>query len=79
MRQDDVPGLRPIVGFDDISWASIVSPALTTVRQPYEILGSRAVELLCKRIESRERRTARLHLPVCLVERESVATLHGND
>jgi DNA-binding LacI/PurR family transcriptional regulator len=39
-----------ITGFDDISMASIVTPALTTVRQPARQMGETAIEMLIKRL-----------------------------
>ncbi len=41
-----IPGDVALVGFDDISIASTVSPPLTTLRQPLEQLGCAAVEML---------------------------------
>lgn len=38
-----VPGDLSIVGFDDISLASLVTPRLTTVRQPLDAIAARAV------------------------------------
>jgi LacI family transcriptional regulator len=46
-----VPADLSIVGFDDMEVAAYVRPALTTVRQPMEELGRRAVELLLTMIE----------------------------
>ena len=40
-----------IVGFDDMDVSAYVRPALTTVRQPMEILGRNAVELLLMMID----------------------------
>jgi LacI family transcriptional regulator len=40
------------VGFDDISPASLCTPALTTVRQPMEPMGSMAVHILLDAIEA---------------------------
>jgi LacI family transcriptional regulator len=39
----DVPGDVSLVGFDDVPFAADLSPALTTVRVPYEDLGRTAV------------------------------------
>lgn len=41
-----VPGDLSIVGFDDLEIGAYIRPALTTVRQPMEELGRKAVELL---------------------------------
>lgn len=41
-----VPGQVAVVGYDDIGFAEICSPPLTTVRQPVDDLGAAAVRLL---------------------------------
>jgi DNA-binding LacI/PurR family transcriptional regulator len=41
-----VPGERSVIGFDDISFAAMCKPALTTVSTPKELAGRTAVELL---------------------------------
>lgn len=41
-----VPGEFAVIGFDDIKMASICDPALTTMAQPKEALGSASVEML---------------------------------
>ena len=46
-----VPGDMSVVGFDDIDFAAVGSPALTTVRQPRFALGRAAVEAVTARIE----------------------------
>ncbi|MDX3696634.1 LacI family DNA-binding transcriptional regulator [Streptomyces europaeiscabiei] len=45
----DVPGDVSLVGFDDVPFAADLSPALTTVRVPYEDLGRTAVRLALER------------------------------
>jgi|SRR5580658_1070935 LacI family transcriptional regulator len=42
----EVPTDVSVVGFDDIEFASIANPPLTTVRQPLQEMGSAAAELL---------------------------------
>jgi LacI family transcriptional regulator len=69
----NVPEDFSVVGFDDISWASMIKPALTTVRQPYAGLGQGAIDLLLDRFDNPTRRNMRLKLPVHLVARETVA------
>jgi DNA-binding LacI/PurR family transcriptional regulator len=46
-----VPGDLSIVGFDDMDVGTYIRPALTTVRQPMEEIGRKAVELLLKMID----------------------------
>ncbi|HVC24891.1 MAG TPA: LacI family DNA-binding transcriptional regulator [Acidimicrobiales bacterium] len=41
-----VPGDVAVVGYDDVTFASMLSPALTSVRQPKYELGAAAAELL---------------------------------
>jgi LacI family transcriptional regulator, repressor for deo operon, udp, cdd, tsx, nupC, and nupG len=45
-----VPDDISVVGFDDIKFASIVEPALTTIAQPMFDIGMKAMELLLKLI-----------------------------
>ncbi|MGH2428917.1 MAG: LacI family DNA-binding transcriptional regulator [Candidatus Limnocylindria bacterium] len=47
------PRERPaVVGFDDIAWARLTEPPLTTVAVDAEAMGSRAADLLIDRIEA---------------------------
>jgi LacI family transcriptional regulator len=46
-----VPDDVGIVGFDDMSWASLVRPPLTSVAQPSYELGAETARLLLSRIE----------------------------
>jgi DNA-binding LacI/PurR family transcriptional regulator len=47
-----VPEDLSLIGHDDIPMAALLSPALTTVRQPMQELGSRAVALLVGHLRS---------------------------
>lgn len=63
-----------LVGFDDIPIASAIVPALTTVRQPIERMGSMAVEVLLGLLETssgEESPAQRIVLPTELVVRAS--------
>jgi LacI family transcriptional regulator len=68
-----VPEDVALVGFDDVSMASAVVPALTTVRQPIERLGSMAVDLLLDLIANSPngQSPVRMILPTQLVVRAS--------
>ena len=76
LRQADrqVPQDIALVGFDDIPIASAIVPALTTVRQPIERMGSMAVEVLLSVLEEpsgEEAPAQRIILPTELVIRAS--------
>jgi LacI family transcriptional regulator len=70
-----VPERLSIVGFDDIPAASLVTPPLTTVRQPLTEIGRQATRLLVARVNG-EPVPARAHLEEpALVVRGSTARL----
>jgi LacI family transcriptional regulator len=66
-----VPEDLAIVGFDDVPLASLVEPALTTIRQDKHGLGRVAGEALFALIDSPNARPASVTLPVELVVRGS--------
>ncbi|MDR6553125.1 LacI family DNA-binding transcriptional regulator [Paenibacillus qinlingensis] len=70
-----VPEQMSIVGFDDITLSSWVSPKLTTVRQPLQDVGMKAAEGLFAQIEGEDvERTAHLYKPTLMI-RQSCTTL----
>jgi LacI family transcriptional regulator len=74
-----IPEDVALVGFDDIPIASAIEPALTTVHQPIEGLGSMAADLLLHWLEhppEGEAPTQRIVLPTKLVIRDSCGALH---
>ncbi len=46
-----VPDEIQIIGFDDITWASLMTPALTTIAQPIEEIGRKVAELIIHKDE----------------------------
>jgi LacI family transcriptional regulator len=68
-----VPEDLSIAGFDDVQLASVVTPPLTTVRQPLREMGRVAVSLLQRLIDRRRLDATRLELSTSLVVRESTA------
>ena len=77
-NQIAIPGEVSVVGFDDIPFASMVTPKLTTVRMPYKEMGREAVNLLLRRMDTGANGTRnRVVLTVELVERESSAPRRG--
>jgi LacI family transcriptional regulator len=70
-----VPADLSIIGFDDLDVCAYVRPALTTIRQPLEELGRKAVELLLMMIhgEAPSDPGLRLSLEPKLIIRDSCA------
>lgn len=66
-----VPGQVAVAGFDGIVAGRLVSPTLTTVRQPMELMGRTAVEILVDAISQPVAPLVERQLPVHLVVRES--------
>jgi LacI family transcriptional regulator len=66
-----VPDDLAVVGFDGIPLGRLVTPALTTVRQPMRRIGEEAVELLVARLEDRAREPVSRVLPVSVLRRAS--------
>ncbi|WP_074012169.1 LacI family DNA-binding transcriptional regulator [Candidatus Sodalis sp. SoCistrobi] len=60
-----------LVGFDDITEASLVQPALTTISVAAKEIGRKAGELLYSRIQGNDEPPKRIILPPALVIRES--------
>ena len=69
-----VPGDLSVVGFDDAELASVITPSLTTVRQPLEEMGRVSAGLLFRRLDGQSIDAARLELSTRLVVRDSTAT-----
>ena len=67
----DIPGDVGIVGFDDIAMAQMVTPELTTVRQPAYAMGWQAAELLIDSINGEHRQQREVVLPTQLIRRGS--------
>ena len=67
-----VPDDVSVIGFDDIPWAQLHTPALTTIDMPVEDMAVAAVETLVRRIAHRGEPRRRVVFNVELVARESV-------
>ncbi|NLJ60238.1 MAG: LacI family transcriptional regulator [Firmicutes bacterium] len=66
----EIPDEVRIVGYDDTNIASLVTPQITTIRQPIEMMSKLAMELLIKQMNE-EKVTVENILPVTLQERET--------
>lgn len=69
----DVPGDLSIIGFDDIPEGSKSTPALSTVRQPMQMLGAEAARLLLALMQGETPDPIHLTLPTRLVPRATTA------
>ncbi len=64
-----------VIGFSDIEFASLLSPPLTTVREPAEELGKQAASLLIEEIENEQNcHPQQRILPTQLIVRQSCRT-----
>lgn len=70
-----VPDDLSVVGFDDIDWAALNHPALSTIRIPKQQLGQEAARRLIDVIDAPNMTPAAVTLAVQFVERESTRAL----
>jgi LacI family transcriptional regulator, galactose operon repressor len=74
-----VPAQCSVVGFDDVAPAAIYSPALTTVRQPMEVMGTAAATIVLEAInaahEKKRFRTIHQRVVPELIVRESTRSI----
>ena len=73
----EIPRDVSVVGFDDIAFASLVEPRLTTVCLPRGEMGRHAVEALMETISHPEQRGVEIKIPTYLVVRGSTAAARG--
>jgi len=77
-----IPDDISVLGFDGLDISSMVSPSLTTVRQPLYEIGVKSAEIIINNIknnmENSERQKPVLEiLPVTIVERETVGAINN--
>ena len=74
-----VPEQCSVIGFDDVATSALYTPALTTIRQPMEVMGATAVGVVVEGINAvlEKRETPATHRKVApeLVVRESTRSL----
>jgi len=66
-----VPEDISVIGFDDIPQASLIRPALTTIRQPLEKMGRVATQMLLELLKQPQKKAGRIELPTDLIVRDS--------
>jgi LacI family repressor for deo operon, udp, cdd, tsx, nupC, and nupG len=73
-----VPDDISVMGFDDIRYAAVSNPPLTTIAQPARDIGERTAQKILDAIESRGERTTEPEIVThTLIVRESVAELRS--
>ena len=72
-----VPEQVQLIGFDDISWSNLFTPALTTVSQPIEAMAIRAMELIIGQKNTQEKGVEIVY-PVQLTVRETTKERRSN-
>lgn len=68
-----VPADVSVIGFDNIAWGEICTPALTTIDMPVNEMAAEAIALLLRRIKTPGDPRRRVVFDVELVNRKSVA------
>ncbi|MGH4052603.1 MAG: LacI family DNA-binding transcriptional regulator [Clostridium sp.] len=68
--EKSIPGDLKIVGYDDINIASLIVPALTTIRQPIREIAKLVVEILINQIDDKKVNHENI-LPIELIERRT--------
>ncbi len=68
-----IPNDISIIGFDDIAFASLADPPLTTVCSPRLEIGRRAIEVLIKTIKIPNQSGEEVRIPTYLIKRKSTA------
>src|SRR5260221_12823473 len=71
LRNIHVPEGVSVIGFDDIPFTGIVSPSLTSVRQPLFDMGRVATSMLLRLIAGEPLDSPRVELATTLIARES--------
>jgi LacI family transcriptional regulator len=71
----NVPRDLSVIGFDDVPWAQLSTPTLTTIEMPLEEMAGEAIEALLRRIEGRANSRRQVVFSTDLVMRNSTRAL----
>jgi DNA-binding LacI/PurR family transcriptional regulator len=72
-RGQRIPDELSVVGFDDIPESGYLTPPLTTIRQDFDEIGRRALDVLLREIHQGPGRSARVTVKPELIVRQSTA------
>jgi LacI family transcriptional regulator len=78
LRNMHIPEHMSVIGFDNIPFASVVSPGLTTIHQPLFDMGRMATTMLLRLVAGEALVSAQIELATTLITRESCAPLRGH-
>jgi LacI family transcriptional regulator, repressor for deo operon, udp, cdd, tsx, nupC, and nupG len=67
----NIPQDISVMGFDDIRYAKLMSPALTTIHQPLEDIGKACTQLLLQQLAGKLSEATYIELPYTLMVRQS--------
>jgi len=70
-----VPDDVLVTGFDDIRFAALADPPLTTIRQPHEVIASECIRLLDARMNDADLPAQRIAIAPSLIARESTGSV----
>jgi LacI family transcriptional regulator len=69
-----IPGDISVIGFDDMEWAPLANPPLTTIAQPTYEMGSRSAQMLLDKVEGGpDGQPTKVLLKPALIVRDSTA------
>ena len=68
-----VPGDVKVIGFDDVDISSYQTPSLSSVNPAHEVMATKAVDLLVRRIDGDTRAPEEFTSPYSVIARESTA------
>jgi LacI family transcriptional regulator len=68
-----VPGDLSVIGFDNIPESALMTPALTTIEQPIQLMGQRAIAMLVELLRGGTLALTHVTLPTRVVVRQSCA------
>lgn len=74
-RGMSIPDQMSVIGFDDVQLSAMVTPTLTTIRQPLAEMGRMATTMLLRQIAEEPLDSMRAELTTSLIIRESCASL----
>jgi LacI family repressor for deo operon, udp, cdd, tsx, nupC, and nupG len=71
----NIPQDISVMGFDDIRYANLMSPALTTIHQPLEDIGKACTQLLLQQLAAKLTEATYIELPYTLIVRQSTGAV----